>query len=158
MKENLKINLEQPIGRVLSQVGRNYLAALNLRLTHVDIERNYYALLVIDQYDGSLTQQQLANLLNTDKVSVVRIIDYLSDKGYVMRVKNAIDRRKYAITITKKAKSQIENIQKSMQENTSCAFNGLSESEIFTFKQTLNIINENLKHSISELCKYTSTI
>ena len=153
MKENSNINVEQPIGRVLSLIGRNYLLALNQRLKQVDIERNYYALLIIDQFDGDLTQQELANLLCSDKVSVVRIIDYLSENGYVVRAKNSDDRRKYAITVTEKAKKEIENIKNAINENNAFAFSGLKEDEIQSFMQTLAKINNNLKHSISNLCE-----
>ena len=153
MEENLNTNIEQPIGRVLSLIGRNYLVALNQRLKQVDIERNYYALLIIDQFDGDLTQQELANLLSSDKVSVVRIIDYLSENGYVVRAKNLDDRRKYAITVTDKAKKEIENIKNAINKNNAFAFSGLNEDEIQSFMQMLDKINNNLKHSISNLCE-----
>ena len=50
------------------------LHALNEKLIELDIKRNYYALILIEEGQGKLTQQELAVLLESDKVSVVRIV------------------------------------------------------------------------------------
>ena len=73
--------IEQPVGRMLSGLGKGYLHLLRTKLQHLDIDRNYYALVLIESNDGIITQQELALILDTDKVSIVRIIDYLSGKG-----------------------------------------------------------------------------
>lgn len=76
--------IQKPLGRIMANIGRLYLAMLQMNLSHLDIERSYYALLIIDELNGELIQQDLADILDCDKVQVVRIIDYLSSNGYVV--------------------------------------------------------------------------
>jgi MarR family transcriptional regulator, transcriptional regulator for hemolysin len=137
-------NLIQPLGRMLSHAGRTYLHLLNSRLDYLDIERYYYALLLIGEGENKLTQNKLAAQLETDKVSVVRIIDYLSDKGYVEREKSSSDRRKYCLTLTAKGSKAIPGIKKSIEELNNKALEGLSASEKTTFYNSLLTIKTNL--------------
>jgi DNA-binding MarR family transcriptional regulator len=93
---------------------------------------------------SDLTQQELADSLGCDKVQVVRIIDYLSEKGYVTRVKNAHDRRKYGLEITEKAKYFIPEIKKAIHDANALVLNNLSEKKIDDLYSTLKIIEKNL--------------
>ncbi|MBI4947461.1 MAG: winged helix-turn-helix transcriptional regulator [Bacteroidetes bacterium] len=144
MKINQKISIEQPVGRILSYAGKAFLTLLNARLDKLDIERNFYALLLIETGEGKITQQYLADLLKTDKTSVVRIVDYLSDNGYVKRIKSPVDRRKYSLTLTPKSKREIPIIRNAIYEITEMAFKSLKKSQVKEFYNTLKIINNNL--------------
>jgi len=149
MQKKTKIYIEQPLGRFLSHTGRSFLSLLNTKLSHLDIDRSYYALLLIQAGEDGITQQDLAGLMDTDKVSVVRIIDYLSAKGYVKRAKNTSDRRKYSLMLTDKAKKAIPQIKNSLNEVTNIAFKGLNQYQIKEFYKTLNTIKNNLNESNS---------
>ena len=142
--ETQNIQQLQPIGRILSHTGRSFLQLLNAKLNYLDIERSYYALILIDLGQGDLTQKELACQLETDKVSVVRIVDYLAGKGYVKRIKSTVDGRKYCLTLTDKAKEILPGIKRSMKEVTSVAYNGLTESQQTEFLSILAIIKDNL--------------
>lgn len=144
MKKTEKAYVEQPIGRKLSSLGRNFLSGLNQKLHNLDIKRNFYALLLIENAEGNITQQELADLLDTDKVSIVRIVDYLSDNGYVKRIRNSKDKRKYSLVLTKKAKKETSKIQLAINEITSSAFKGISDSQKQIFYKTLESIKKNL--------------
>jgi MarR family transcriptional regulator, transcriptional regulator for hemolysin len=135
---------KQPLGKFLSSLGRDFLNEFITKLHHLDIERNFYALILIEEGKGKITQQELATLLDTDKVSIVRIIDYLSDNGYVNRVKVQSDRRKYGLILTNKAKKELPLIKKAMKEVTQKALKGLSEKKIEELYNTLNKIKKNL--------------
>ena len=144
MEEEQNIYQIQPIGRILSHTGKSFLHLLNEKLSSLDIERSYYALIMIDLGLGELTQQELANQLETDKVSIVRIVDYLAGKGYVKRVRSSVDRRKYSLTLTDKSKGILPGIKRAMQEVTSIAYNGLTELQQKEFLSVLGIIKSNL--------------
>lgn len=137
--------IRQPIGKILSYLGRNCLNLLNTRLNYLDIERNFFALLLIEQGDCMITQNELARQLETDKVSIVRIIDYLAEKGYVNRVRSATDKRKYCLNLTQKAIEVLPGIKKAMRDVTDTVFEGLSEDQKATFYSTLDAIKSNLK-------------
>jgi len=144
MKEKPNIQELQPIGRILSHTGKSFLHLLNEKLGYLDIDRSYYALILIDLGQGDLTQKNLAYQLETDKVSVVRIVDYLSGNGYVKRVRSSVDRRKYCLTLTDKAKDKLPGIKKSMQEVSATAYHGISSVQQKEFLSVLGIIKNNL--------------
>jgi len=145
MENNPDIYTLQPVGRMLGLLGKSFLHLLNAKLHYLDIERNYYALLLIEHGESNITQNELARQLETDKVSIVRVIDYLGEKGYVNRVPSPTDKRKYCLTLTQKAIEALPGIKKAMKEVTETVFEGLSEAQKEVFYQTLDTIKHNLK-------------
>ncbi|MFA5971133.1 MAG: MarR family transcriptional regulator [Lentimicrobiaceae bacterium] len=140
--------IEQPLGRLLSGLGKGYLYLLRAKLQHLDIDRNYYALVIIDSQEGEITQQELALILDTDKVSIVRVIDYLSEKGYVERIQKTDDRRKHSLVLTAKAKLALPEIKKSFNEINEVALNGLSISQVTELSETIKKIKSNIKENV----------
>ena len=135
--------LKEPIGRIMDKIGKLYQANLRAELSHLDIDRSFYPLLLIESRNG-MTQQELARELSCDKVQVVRIIDYLSKHGYVQRIQNPSDKRKYELTITEKARLLIPEIRKVIDNTTAIAFKGLSEKQTDELYEILNILEINL--------------
>jgi DNA-binding MarR family transcriptional regulator len=143
--------IEQPLGRMLSGLAKGYLHLLRSKLQHLDIDRNYLALVLVENNDGSITQQELAVLLDTDKVSIVRVIDYLSEKGYIQRIPNTEDRRKHSLVLTKKAKLALPEIKQSFTETNEIALKGLNNSQVSELEQTIKKIKSNIKENIKAL-------
>ena len=135
--------LKEPVGRIMDKIGKLYQASLRGELRHLDIDRSFYPLLLIESRNG-MTQQQLASELSCDKVQVVRIIDYLSKHGYVKRIQNKTDKRKYELTITEKASLLIPEIRKVIDKTSSTVFKGLSNKQIDELYSVLNILEINL--------------
>ncbi len=133
----------EPIGRKTDKIGRLFQARLHDNLGHLDIERSFYPLILIEAGNG-ITQQELAGKLLCDKVQVVRIIDYLSDNGYVTRVQSAHDKRKYELAITEKAKLFLPDIKKALNDATSVALKRLSENQINELYNMLSTVEMNL--------------
>lgn len=136
--------VEQPIGRLLSMLGKGYLHLLRERLQHLDIDRNYYALVLIESQDGTISQQELAGLLDTDKVSVVRVVDYLSVKGYVKRIAKTGDRRKHCLLLTDKAKQALPGIRESINELNEIVFSGLESRHLADFSTIVEEMKKNI--------------
>jgi MarR family transcriptional regulator, transcriptional regulator for hemolysin len=143
--------LEQPLGRMLSGLGKGYLHLLRVKLQHLDIDRNYQALVLIESNDGNITQQELAILLGTDKVSIVRVIDYLSEKGYVQRIRKTEDRRKHRLLLTAKARLAIPEIKQSFTEINEIVLKGLNPAQVSDLVETIKKIKSNLTQNIQSL-------
>ena len=135
--------MQEPVGRKMDKIGRMFQIKLQEKLRHLDIDRSFYPLLLIEAGNG-ITQQELAGKLRCDKVQVVRIIDYLSSNGYVERVQSRHDKRKYELAITEKAAQLIPDIKNVLDETTSVSFKGLSQHQVEEFYNTLNKIENNL--------------
>jgi DNA-binding MarR family transcriptional regulator len=143
MESTNNTEIKEPVGRILDKIGKIYQAKLRAGLTHLDIDRSFYPLLLIDSRNG-MTQQELAHELSCDKVQVVRIIDYLSINGYVERVQNPTDKRKYVLTITDKAGKLIPDIRKTIDNTSAIAFKGLTENQIHELYTILTVLEINL--------------
>jgi DNA-binding MarR family transcriptional regulator len=139
-----KVVIEQPLGRILSHTGKAFLAILNHKLRNLDIDRNYFALLLIHEGGGNLNQQELACSLGTDKVTVVRIVDYLSSAGYVERIRSREDRRRYGLLVTPKAVKAIPSIQRAISEAHAVIFDGIPDARQQEIKKTLQQMKSNL--------------
>lgn len=144
MEKTAEAPIIEPVGHIASNIHRLFLKVLNIRLAHMDIDRFYYAILLVEANDSNLTQQELAGKLGCDKVQVVRIIDYLSEKGYVSRTQNTSDRRKYGLQVTAKAKNFIPDIRNAIQETNALILKSLSEKKVAELYSTLRIIENNL--------------
>lgn len=139
--------MEQPFGRILSIIAKSYLQSLNRMLSELDIERSYFALILIENAEGKITQQELADLLEIDKVTMLRSIDYLSAKGYVKRLRNNNDRRKYSLELTEKAVKALPKIKSAFLDMNNITLKGITEDQISELKSVLKIISNNLKEN-----------
>ena len=135
--------MKEPVGRKMDKIGKMFQAKLQGSLKHLDIERSFYPLILIETGNG-ITQQELASQLLCDKVQVVRIIDYLSSNGYVERIQNQTDKRKYELEITEKARLVLPDIKKAINDTTLVALNGLSVKQIDQLYSMLSVIELNL--------------
>jgi len=134
--------MQEPVGRIMKKISVLSQIYLQENLTELDIKRSFYPLLLIESGNG-ITQQELAGKLSCDKVQVVRIIDYLSSHGYVERIQNRTDKRKYELSITEKAKKAIPNIKKIFDEISVVSLKGLSENQRNELYTMLTIIETN---------------
>jgi MarR family transcriptional regulator, transcriptional regulator for hemolysin len=143
--------MEYPLGRIFSQIGKGYLHLLRAKLQHLDIDRNYHALVLIESNDGSITQQELAVMLDTDKVSIVRVVDYLSEKGYVKRIRKTDDHRKYSLNLTEKAKVALPEIKQAIEELNQIVLNDFGDSKISELTRSIQKIKNNITKNMLAL-------
>jgi len=144
-KKSINEPVVEPVGHIASNIHRVFLIVMNKHLTHLDIDRFFFPILLIDAAGGNLTQQELSDKLKCDKTQIVRIIDYLSENGYVVRSQNSNDRRKHALEITEKARIHIPEIREAIKKANAQILNNLSESKINELYAILNVIEKNLE-------------
>jgi DNA-binding MarR family transcriptional regulator len=141
---NLSIaSMNEPVERVMGKISKMSQDIVQGNLSHLDIDRSFYPLLLIDAGHG-ITQQDLARELSCDKVQVVRIIDYLSSNGYVDRVLNKTDKRKYELSVTDKARKVIPEIKKAFDDLSAITLKGLTKTQKNELYALLTIIVSNL--------------
>ncbi len=138
--------LQEPVGRIMGKISKILQSNLQTSLAHLDIDRSFYPLLLIESRPG-VTQQELASELLCDKVQVVRIINYLSSNGYVERVKNKTDRRKQELLITEKARRFIPEIRQSIIKTSAFGLKDLNDEQIETLYNLLETIESKLVKS-----------
>ena len=143
MKLESNVIMNEPVERIMGKISKMSQDNLRSILSHLDIDRSFYPLLLIESGNG-ITQQELSRELSCDKVQVVRIIDYLSSNGYVERIPNKTDKRKYELVITEKAVKVIPEIKKAFHELSLVSLKGLSEHQKSELYSMLVKIESNL--------------
>jgi MarR family transcriptional regulator for hemolysin len=138
------LKYEEPLVHPLIQITKKYLSAFVEISQEIPLERYHYVLLLVDEYDETLTQKALAELLQVDKSQLVNMIDYLTNNGFVFREKKSNDRRLQVIKLTSKAKDFIPEINQSIKELNQKAFKNLSEDKIVAFFEVIASLQNNL--------------
>lgn len=133
-----------PLGRRFAILTRLYYGALTKKLEHLDIDRHFSILILLHNAEKECSQQFISDVMKKDKASMVRIVDYLMEKGYIKRVSNPDDRREYHIKLTEKAKKSIPAIQKAVSQLNKAATTGLSAKQVKVFDTCLYAISSNL--------------
>lgn len=139
----MKKEPELPLGRQLGRLTKLYFGALTKRLEHLDIDRHFSPLIIVSQNPGC-TQQFLADKLKIDKASMVRVIDYLSENGYLKRAINPSDRREFFLSLTEKGKKNLSSINKAVSDLNKSSLKGLSKKQKEDFYSSLCTVCKNL--------------
>ena len=151
---NMEIELIEPISRKLNVLGKAYLAVLGSHMEHLDISRYYYPLTVICYHDGELTQKALAEKLGKDKSIIVKIIDELTEKGFVYRQINPDDRRQHLLSVTDKGKKTVPHIINEFKHMNRSASQNIHTQDMEAFERVLAKMKDNLQQ-FKESTSYT---
>src|SRR4051812_2912249 len=92
-----------PLGRFLNLLTKSYYGALVKKLEHLEIDKDYSILILVESNAGHCSQQFLCDSLHMDKASMVKRIDILAEKGLIERCENPKDRREHKLVLTRKA-------------------------------------------------------
>lgn len=142
--EKNKSVCERPIGKAMAIITKSYWGALSKKLEHLGVDRHFSALVAINNASEKCTQQYLSDTLKVDKVGMVRIMDYLMDKGMITRVVNPNDRREHLIQLTPKAKKVMPAVHEGIKEMNNIALRGLTKKEVEQFKEFVEKVEVNL--------------
>jgi len=136
--------LNSPLGKTFSTLTKLYVGALTARLSNLDIERHFYVLHLINQRNSPISQKCLGELLGYDKTNMVRVVDYLSNHGYVERVQNPNDRREQFVELTAKALELLPRIELAFKEVNDFAVAGFTPQDLEKFANLLAQVETNL--------------
>lgn len=136
----------QPLGVVFATLTKHYIGAVSEKLKHLEIERYWYVVLKIHEQKMPVTQKELGVLINLDKTYMVRIIDYLTKKNYVVRRQNKLDRREYFIELTPSAKKAIPEIKAAFDSLNISALSGINNDQLTCLEHCLKTIDANLQN------------
>jgi len=125
-------------GFEMARISEVYLSTLSDLMKDYGIDRNFVALLHLIENSGKYSQKDLAKVLRKDKVSTMRMVDYLSDKGLIVRKQDCNDRRCQLLEVTEKAKELLPIIKNAVEETNSIILGSFTDSEIKSFETMMN--------------------
>jgi MarR family transcriptional regulator for hemolysin len=137
---------EEPLGRAMVVITKNYWGALSKKLEHIGIDRHFGTMVAIDKAKEKCTQQYLCDTIKIDKVGMVRVMDYLVDKGMITRAVNPNDRREHIVKLTAKGKKIMPEVHNEIDQMNKIALKGLTKNEQIQFKGCIEKIISNLKN------------
>jgi len=92
-----------------------------------------------------LTQKEIAALVFKDNASMTRMINLMVIKKYLTRSINTLNRRRFNLEITPKAKQVLENLGPIVLDNRKKALDGVTEEELIQLESILEKIASNCK-------------
>lgn len=136
----------KPLGRILGDLTKQYFGALSKSMEHLGVDRHFYPMVIIDRTEEKCTQQYLSCMLEVDKVTMVRVMDYLMEKGMITREVNINDRREHLIKLTSKGKKIMPEIYEGINKMNSLALKGLTKNEQEVFYAATKKIEKNIEN------------
>ncbi len=134
----------ESLGKEWAHLSRLYYGVVTNKLSGLEIERYFYTLILIKEGEGKITQKELSAKICSDKVFIVKIIDYFSQKGIIKRQVNEKDRREHFISLTKKGEKLIPTIAQAFNETNDAAFKGLKKEEQDLYFKVIAVMKTNL--------------
>lgn len=132
-----------PLGKLFALLTKQYLSVLGAKLSDLPIDRYFYAFWVISNNDGKITSKRLAEITQTDKVFIVRIIKYLTEKEFIQRLKHPEDKRSFLLHVTEKGRKYIPAIEKALIETDKIFTSAISADKKADFlSEITNIVNK----------------
>jgi DNA-binding MarR family transcriptional regulator len=139
-----------PLGLYFSLLAKYFAGATVKKMSHIDLDKYFRVLVAVEQSKETITQQKLSNYFKTSKVSMVRIIDYLTGKGYLHRSVNTKDRREHFLILTEKAKKELPLIKQTLADVEASALQNFTEEQKLQFFQYLEKIYMNMSELPAE--------
>lgn len=111
----------------------------------IDVYQHLQIIVLINRLGGKCTQKELCVQLYIEKSYMVKIIDTLEQKDYIIKVVNYKDRRSNLISLTPKALEIIETFNNHMENFTDTMGKHLTWQERHDCVRTLKLVTENFK-------------
>lgn len=132
-------------GFEMAKIAEVYLSTVSEMMSPLGLDRNYVALIYLCENSGVVTQKDLGQRLNKDKVSTMRVVDYLCERDLIERVKDDSDRRCYLLAAKEKGLEIYPHVKEAIERTNQIIFEGLGQGEFSEFSKAMDIINNKIK-------------
>jgi DNA-binding MarR family transcriptional regulator len=135
----------KPLGYILGRslmIFKNQVAE-EFKNSGIELTFEQYVMLHMINSTCDLIQQDLANHLQKDKSLIVRQINCLIEKQYVVRLTNKDDKRKKNLILTEKGIRMMNQMTELALDISRKLLDGISDSDYSTFRNVLYKIQEN---------------
>ena len=135
-----------PVSYMLGQTLKAFKNKMGTKLKENDVELSFelsITLFFLSCANKNPTQQDMAKLLQKDKSLILRQINTLIEKKYVVRIQDQSDKRKKKLILTKKGEDTLEsmrNIGRQVEKELLC---GIADKDLSLFREILSKIQSN---------------
>ena len=128
----------------MARIAEAYLSTLSTLMTPHGLERHFMAFLFLCENSGKVTQNDLAQRLKKDRVSAMRIVDYLCERQLVIRTKDEKDRRCHLLEVTEKARKLLPTVKDAIQQTNHVILENLSPADHTIFSRSMAEIKKKI--------------
>jgi len=148
------MNTQKPLTYLLGQTMQMVKLCLIAAFKKHDIELSLEQFIILHQLsqNENITQQDLSNELQKDKSIILRQINTLLEKRYVVRLPDKEDKRKKNLILTQKGYDALTFSKTISQEISKELLQGITEEELQKFEIVLEKIQKNTGHQPQQ-CK-----
>jgi len=100
-------HFETSVGFLLNKAAQALLEDFEHALAPFGLTARDFGVLRFIDLNGSHSQQQIGGHLRIDRTTMVAIVDGLEETGYVTRVRDPHDRRRYAVVLTEQGQERL---------------------------------------------------
>jgi MarR family transcriptional regulator for hemolysin len=132
------------VGFLMHDVARMMRKRFEQRAAHLGFTRSQWQVLVHLAKNEGINQAGLAEILEVEPITLVRILDRLEARGLIERRRHLTDRRVWLLYLTDKAHPSLSLLRVIGEATRSEALDGLSEADQEQLVQTLTRMKANL--------------
>lgn len=139
------MGLNKPLGYMLGRTFRVYknLMVSEFKKQEIDLSFEQFVMMQMLNSDCSLIQQDVANHLQKDKSIIVRQINVLLERQYVVRLTNKDDKRKKNLNLSKSGMDILNQMKEIAFRVSNQLLSGVADNELDTFHRVLLKVQEN---------------
>ena len=138
-----QLTLGSKMAKVFKTLGGKLSSSMNSEKLDISLEQ--YVVLEALHNQKSMILQEMSDYLKKDKSTLLRVIDALESKKFVVRIPDSEDRRKKNLVLTKKG---TDIYLKGLEIETGVCvriMDGLSDQQLEEFSEIVDILQHNLK-------------
>ncbi|WP_443660960.1 MarR family winged helix-turn-helix transcriptional regulator [Clostridium algidicarnis] len=117
-------------GKVTEQMIENF----NAELIAYQIDSKEFGFLTVITSMPEATQQQVGEVIHADRTTTVKKVDRLESLGYLIRVKNTVDRRIYNLQLTNKSEHMLKQLWPILINCERSVLSSLTDEEVQNLK------------------------
>jgi len=132
------------LGFLLHEVARLLRKRFEQRAAHLGLTRSQWQAIAYLAKNEGINQTGLAEMLEIEPITLVRILDRLAERGLIERRQHPTDRRTWQLYLKEAARPLLVAMQPFGEATRAEALGGVSEEDRQRLFQTLTLMKSNL--------------
>ncbi len=123
--------------KMLNNISRSQAIYRHSRISTDELQSSHYAFVLAICREPGRSQEELARELCVNKSTVARNLNYLEDKGYILRTPLPNDKRQFSVFPTEKMLAVLPEIKTASTEWMTLLSEGIPQAELDVFDSVL---------------------
>ena len=138
----------QKFMKTLNNTSRSQSIYRHSKIKNEDLQSAHYSFILAICREPGRSQEELARELCVNKSTVARNLNYLEEKGYILRQPLPNDKRQFSVYPTQKSESVLPEIREASKNWMTLLSEGIPENEFEIFVSVLMRMQEKAREII----------